>query len=189
MDLTHENLIRLLGWLDPDPEAAGQEYVRIRADLAKKFTSQRCQSPDKLADITMDRVAEILTPETITNWRGQKIKYFYRVAYYVMLELCHNLPEVELSDDLVVVARDTYGDSDKEREFVCLDKCLGELTDDKRELITKYYRGKKAVKIKNRKALAKKLKLTLALLRVQALRIRKGLKICIRACLKESEAS
>jgi len=187
MDLTPENFTRLLGWLDPNPEAAGQAYVRIRADLTRKFTSQRCKIPDKLADLTIDRVAAILTPAIIQNWKGEKERYFYRVAYYVLLESkAHKIEEIELPPDLAVHLLHTDDDLELERELACLDKCVETLSSVKREIITKYYRGSKGIKIKNRKELARKLNLELPVLRVQALRIRKELKTCIEECLKKS---
>lgn len=186
MDLTSENFTRLLGWLDPNPEAAGQEYVRIKADLTRKFTSQRCMIPDKLADLTIDRVAAILTPAIIQNWKGEKERYFYRVAYYVLLESkAHKIEEIELTSDLAVHFLHTDEDMEMERELACLDKCVEKLSSVKRQIITKYYRGNKGIKIQNRKELAQKLNLELPVLRVQALRIRKELKTCIEECLKK----
>ncbi len=187
MDLTSENFTRLLGWLDPNPEAAGQEYVRIRADLTRKFTSQHCVIPDKLADLTIDRVASILTPELIQDWEGAKERYFYRVAYYVFLEwrATYKYEEVELPLDLVGNCHLTDDDLDLELALDCLDKCVEKLPTTKQELIITYYHGKKAVKIKNRKELARKLNLELPVLRVQALRIRKGLKSCMEECLEK----
>jgi len=189
MELTSENLTRLLGWLDPNPERAGQAYVQIKADLTRKFTSQSCTLPDRLADITMDRVASILTPEVIDNWEGDKKRYFYRVAYYVVLESkAKKVEEIEVSPDLVTEEVDIDEEMESERELDCLDRCKEKLPEMKRELISKYYCGAKAIKIRNRKELAKKLKLTLPRLRVQALRIRKELKTCIEECLQVNAA-
>lgn len=185
MDLTGENFTRLLGWLDPNPDRAGQAYVQIKADLTRKFTSQSCTLPDQLADITIDRVASILTAEVIDNWEGDKKRYFYRVAYYIVLESrVKTVEEVEVPSDLVDEEVDIDEEMDSERKLDCLDRCKEKLSEKKRELIAKYYIGAKAIKIENRKKLAKKLNLTLPQLRVQALRIRKGLKSCIEECLE-----
>lgn len=182
MNLSPENLNRLLGWLDPNPDAAGREYVRIKTDLTRKFTSQSCKCPDTLADITIDRVAGKLTEEMVENWVGEKVRYFYRVAYYVMLESkAPKIEEVELPPDIVLNFDQV--DEDLESYLDCLDKCLEKLSTLKQELITKYYQGTKAVKKKNRQKLARKLNLELPALRVKALRIRKELKSCIESCL------
>lgn len=182
MALTSESLERLLNWLHPDPEEAGQELVRIRALLTRKFESHHCCSADRLADATVDRVAETLTPEMIENWVGKKEKKFFRVAYYILLEDKKRL-EVGFSDDFNVPNPDRSEDEELELKLRCLEKCLETLPPDKRKLITRYYQGTKAEKIKNRDDLAREFKLALPALRVKALRIRKDLKSCIQKCL------
>lgn len=182
MALTPESFERLLNWLHPDREEAGREFVRIRALLIRKFESHDCCSADRLADATIDRVAETLTPEMIENWVGKKEKKFFRVAFYILLEDKKRL-EVELPDDINVPNPDINEDLDLELKLGCLEKCLQTLPPEKRELITRYYQGSKAEKIKNRDDLARELKLQLPALRVKALRIRKDLKCCIQKCL------
>ena len=182
MALTPESFERLLNWLHPDSEEAGREFVRIRALLIRKFESHDGCSADRLADATIDRVAETLTPEMIENWVGKKEKKFFRVAFYILLEDKKRL-EVELLDDINVPNPDINEDLDLELKLGCLEKCLQTLPPEKRELITRYYQGSKAEKIKNRDDLARELKLQLPALRVKALRIRKDLKFCIQKCL------
>jgi hypothetical protein len=186
MDLTSDNFNRLLKWLHPNPEEAGREYERIRALLIRKFGNQGYASvAEMLADQTIDRVAKTLTAEMMETWVGKKEKYFYRVAYYILLEYIHRLvPEEELSDDLNVPNPDV--DDEKEVRAECLEKCLQQLDDAKKELIKTYYSGAKAVKIKNREELARKHNMKVAVLRVKALRIRRSLKTCIEKCLEEA---
>lgn len=186
MDLTPENFRRLLNWLHPNDEEAGQEYERIRTLLVRKFSSHGCSSPDRLADKTLDRAAEKLTPEKIEKWTGKKERYFYRVSYYILLEDKASGKEEELSDNLNIIEYDR--DEDLEPALECLEKCLQQLSTLNRELITRYYRGKGGAKIENRKKLAIDLNLELPVLRVKALRIRRGLKICIENCLKRRPA-
>lgn len=188
MQLSPENFERLLNWLHPHREEAGQEYQRIRALLIKNFQAHGCYLPDKLADETMDRVAQKLTPETIENWVGDKEPFFYRVAYYILLEdRGRGFLEVQIPDGFEVQKPDEG--EDLEPKLRCLEKCLPELPDAKRELIVKYYRGSRSVKIKNREELARDLNLNLPGLRVRALRIRKELRTCIERCLKVTARS
>ena len=187
MQLSPENFERLLNWLHPNREEAGQEYQRIRALLIKKFQSHSCHFPDKLADVTMDRVAKKLTPARVENWVGDKEPYFYRVAYYILLEDRDNLPEMQIPEDFEVTKPDDK--EDLEPKLRCLEKCLSELPNAKRELIVKYYQGKRSVKIKNREELARDLNVNLPGLRVRALRIRKELRACIEKCLKTGNPS
>ena len=183
MQLSPENFERLLNWLHPNREEAGQEYQRIRSLLIKKFQAHGCHLPDELADATMDRVARKLTTERIENWVGDKEPLFYRVAYYILLEYRDKvLPELQIPDGLEVQKPDEEEDS--EPQLRCLEKCLQELSAGKRELIVKYYQGKRSLKIKNREELARELNLNLPGLRVRALRIRRELRKCIERCLK-----
>ena len=183
MQLSPENFERLLNWLHPNREEAGQEYQRIRALLIKNFQAHGCYLPDKLADETMDRVAQKLKEETIEKWVGDKEPFFYRVAYYILLEARdRGFLEVQIPDGFEVQKPDEA--EDVEPKLRCLEKCLQELPDAKRELIVKYYRGKRSVKIKNREELASELNLNLPGLRVRALSIRRELRTCIERCLK-----
>lgn len=178
MDLTQESFDRLLCWLHPDPEEAGKMYVKIRSGLIKKFTSHGCSLPDKLADDTIDRVAGKI-PEIADTYVGDRERYFFRVAYYVLLESFAKKPnEMELTDDLYSMENE-----DVEAEFYCLEKCLDGLSSQKQYLIRNYYCGDKRIKIRRRKELAQTFDVKPAALRVQALRIRQDLKTCIQDCL------
>ena len=183
MDLSPENFERLLNWLHPNREEAGQEYQRIRTLLIKKFQAQGYAAADRLADTTIDRTAQILTPEEIAKWVGKhKEKYFYRVAFYILLEeRDKGVPEVQMTEGLDAPNPDP--DEDIEPKWHCLHKCLEVLTADKRYLITRYYFGSKTTKIRNRGELARELNLDLPILRVRALRIRRDLRVCISKCL------
>jgi hypothetical protein len=183
MDLSPENFERLLNWLHEDREEAGKEYERIRGLLRKHFQAHGCSFPEKLADATIDRVANTLTPDEIANWVGPKVKKFYRVGYYILLEARDNaLAEMQIPDRLEVGKPDE--EIELEPKLRCLEKCLGKLSTGNRYLIVQYYRGTKAMKIRNREKLAAELKLNLPVLRVQASRIRKKLRPCIERCLK-----
>jgi hypothetical protein len=183
MDLTPENFDRLLSWLHPDREEAGKIYEKIRAQLIRKFIAHGRSNPDELTDRTVTRVAQILTPRMIEDWEGEKLRLFYRVAYYIRLEPDPGDLESELPENLEIPSP-VY--ENVEPEFYCLEKCKEGLSTEDCELITKYYYGDRATKIRNRKELAKEFGVTLAVLRVKAHRIRKRLKTCIRRCLAQT---
>jgi len=181
MDLSLESFERLLNWLHPNPAEAGQAYQRIRALLIKDFQSHVCPYPDTLADATMDRVAKTLTPEIIENWVGEKERYFYRVAYYILHEdKSKRLLEMQMPDGFDVTTPDE--DEDLEIKLHCVRKCVQDLSPDRRELIAKYY-DESTVKLRNREELARDLNFTLPGLRVRAHRIRRELKPCIKRCV------
>lgn len=182
MDLTQESLDLLLSWLHPVPDEAGKIYVKIREGLIRNFASHGCWIPDKLADITIDRVAKKL-PKIISHYVGDREPYFYRVAYYVLKEWKNKLvDEVEVPPDLPFVEPDR--DEDLETYFHCLDKCMAQLPVEKQDLIRKFYRGDKGEKIRRRKELAASLGIDVAALRVKALRIRRELRKCTNGCLQ-----
>lgn len=187
MDLTQESLDLLLTWLHPDREEAGKKYVKIRAGLIKSFSSHGRRFPDKLADITVDRVAKRL-PEIIETYTGEREPYFHRVAYYVLLESIAKDPnEEELPDDLPIVDGDEREREQAERLSHCLEQCMKGLPHQKNYLIRNYYSGEKGIKIKRRKELALSLNLGIPALRVNALRIRHDLRGCIINCLTSLE--
>lgn len=185
MDLSPESFERLLSWLHPNREAAGQEYLRIRAILVKHFQSKGCSVPEKLADATIDRTAEKITSELISHWVGQPERYFFRVAFYILREhRDSDLLETQFPEKLDVPAPDA--DQEKEVQDLCLTKCLGGLAGSDRELMEEYYHGTKAIKKQNRQKLAKERNLELPILRVRAHRLRSRLKTCLQRCLAEA---
>ena len=184
MALSPESFELLMNWLHPDRKEAGREYQRIRTLLIKKFQSQGYASADTLADATIDRTAQKLTPEMVAEWVGEhKEKYFYRVAYYILLEeRDKGVPEVQMPEEFEFPNPDK---EDLEPESYCLEKCLEKLSTTDRDLIERYYFEEKAKK--NRAELARELNIDLPTLRVRAHRIRQGLRKCIEKCLQEVE--
>ena len=181
MILSPDNFERLLNWLHPNRDEAGQEYQRIRTLLIRNFQARGSSVPDRLADATMDRAAERLTTEKIESWIGPKERYFLRVAYYILREDQQSLREIPIPDGLDI--RTPYEDEDLEPKFHCLEKCLHKLTPVKRKLIVKYYRGERGSWKKNRAELARDLNLTLSALRIRAVHTILELRPCIEKCL------
>src|ERR1044072_8220384 len=178
MILSPDNFERLLNWLHPNRDEAGQENQRIRALLIRNFQAKGFPIPDRLADLTMDRAAEKLTTEKMESWIGPKERYFLSVAHYILLEdRGRRYREIPMADDFDV--RTAYEEEDLEPKFHCLEKCLDELTPVKRELIVKYYRGEKGSRVKNRMELARDLNLTSSALRIRAAHIMLELRPCI----------
>ncbi|HEY0406302.1 MAG TPA: sigma-70 family RNA polymerase sigma factor [Pyrinomonadaceae bacterium] len=183
--LTQESFDQLLAWLDPNRESAGQTYQAIHSTLMKSFRAHGCAEPEDLADETINRVAGKL-PEFVDTYVGDPARYFYRVGHYVHLEYLRRQPEmIELPESMPQREINT---DDVEAEYECLDECMQRLTPRSRELVAQYYRGEKSFKIELRKELARQLDTTLPILRVQAHRIRAGLKNCIRDCLSRKTA-
>jgi DNA-directed RNA polymerase specialized sigma24 family protein len=171
---------RLLAWLDPNPDRAGQLYESIRWRLVAILASRGCHVPEDSADEVIDRVARRVK-DIEANYTGDKAIYFLGVMNNVHHEYLRRpqLPKlVTASNDEVEV---------KEQTYVCLDRCLARLAPHAREIIEQYYAADKQARISLRKRIAAKFGLTSNNLRLRALRIRAKLHTCIEQCMETSE--
>lgn len=176
---TREAFDRLLAWLDPDRERAGEKYEEIRGKLIRIFARRGCPVAEELADEVIDRVARKYL-EIADTYEGEPILYFCGVAHNVFLEYVKRRPE----------AHHPQPDppEEKERYSACLDSCIERLDPQKRDLIIEYFRDEKRAKIDHRKQLANRLGITLISLRTRAHRVRMTLQKCLGECLSDSQA-
>src|ERR1051325_5475396 len=75
----------ILAWLNADREVAGQMYVRLRHDLAKIFTWNRCSDPEGLTDEVFDRVSRKVH-QLRETFSGDPRLFFYGVARHLIKE-------------------------------------------------------------------------------------------------------
>lgn len=179
-EITQESFDKLLAWLDPDRERAGQTYEWIRLKLIKIFRCRGCATPEDLTDETINRVTRKMQ-EIADIYVGDPALYFYGVAHKVILEYVKKRP-----DPLPPPRVDTR--EEIELEYSCLERCMERLGSDSRLLITQYYQENKQAKIDHRKLLAEQLGIALNALRIRAHRIRASLQQCVGECLKERSA-
>lgn len=158
----------LLGWLDPDPEAAGQVYELIRRKLIAIFRCRRCAFPEDLADETINRVARKL-PQIKPDYSGSPALYFYGVAKKVYKEYLRSL-SLHHAPPIPTVKED------REELLQHLDDALSKLAQADRQLILDYYRGEGRSKIAHRKDVAKQMGLGPNALRLRVHRIRTQLR-------------
>ena len=179
-EINQEQFDRLLGWLDPDREKAAAKYESIRKRLIKIFVSRGSSTAEELADITINRVARKL-PEIQAGYVGEPAHYFCGVASYVFRESLRKerLPSVGPPTPAPT-------DEDDERDYACLEKCMGKLSAHDRDLVATYYQQEKHAKIDNRKRLAERLGLGMNALRIRACRIRAVLLECVERCRSEA---
>ena len=178
--LTEESFEALLAWLNPNRELAGQRYEEIRRRLIKIFACRGCYEPEDLADETINRVTNKLKAIEPT-FTGEQARYFYGVANKVHLEYLRRKPVPPLPAAYNI-------SEDSEREYQCLDRCVGKLTQENRELVLQYYQEDKRAKIEHRKLLAARFGIALNALRIRAHRIRTSLQHCVIECLQEASA-
>jgi DNA-directed RNA polymerase specialized sigma24 family protein len=181
-ELTETELSNLLSWLDPDREQAGNKYELIRRGLVKIFASRGCFDADELADETINRVAakaESLAGEYV----GNPAHYFFGVAKKVCLEYQRKSPSFVSLDLHLLELR--AAESSDELKFMCLDRCMQQLSPAERELVWHYYQvGGGAAQ---RQALAKRLSLKLSTLRVRVFRIVSHLEECMAECMQRGD--
>lgn len=176
--VTQESFDALLAWLDPRREQAAERYEDIRSRLIKLFTCRGCYEPEDLADETINRVIKRLK-DIEASFTGDPRRYFYGVANKVHLEYLRrkSVPQLPISPE---------SSEQIEREYECLERCMEQLTADKRELVLQYYQREKRAKIDHRRQLAQQLGIALNALRIRAHRLRASLQECLQNCLEEA---
>ncbi len=185
--LKQEDFDKLLAWLHPGREQAGQKYEAIRESLIKIFSWRGYEDAEDLADEVVNRVAT-KTRELADSYVGDPALYFYGVAKKLLLERERREQPQPLNPTMKAPDTATEPDAAEEaaRREECLQKCLRELNADDRMLILAYYQKSKQAKIDYRKTLAQQFGMSTNALRVKVFRIRAHLKKCIKQCLQSS---
>jgi DNA-directed RNA polymerase specialized sigma24 family protein len=173
--LTQECFDRLLDWLGPDREQAALRYEEIRRRLIRIFEARGCDTPEELADRTFDRVCEKVQ-EIAQNYTGDPARYFYGVAQKIHLESLRRKP-------LSGLLPPPDGGPEIEREYQCLEDYMASLPEETRLMVLEYYSEEKQALIEKRKAMAKRLGITGATLRLKMHRIRENLRKYVKECL------
>src|ERR1700758_697023 len=168
----------------------------MRRKLERYFDRRNSPSPDDLADETLNRVARKLE-EKGEIVGATPAHYCYIVARLVLLESVrqkeHNAVRLDDTERFGGVMASLAAPSGaatetaaKEKLFTCLERCLGTLRLQDRELILDYYRGVQREKIERRSRMAMSLGLTLNALSIRACRIRTKLESCVKAWSEET---
>lgn len=168
---------KLLCWLNPDRDKAGEKYQKIRERLIKIFASRGCFDAEDLADDTINIVTSKID-DLIEHYEGEPALYFYAVAKRLYLERMKPKTPVD------IIRPDPPG-PEVERTHNCLDKCLEKLDPADRDLVLQYQEGDKKMRIEQRKRLAAELGITRNALRIRVFHIHSGLERCIVDCLED----
>jgi DNA-directed RNA polymerase specialized sigma24 family protein len=176
-EVTRENFEIFLNWLSPEQEKIGAEYEKLRFRLMAFFSARRCFFAEELADDVINRVVILIGREVIEN----KMSYIYAVARNVYLEsLRKEKSQVNIED--LSLAAEAPAEPDFSNE--CLDKCLGKLPGEKRELILDYFSEDKAEKIALRRQASRDLQVNPTALRMRISRIKHDLAKCVKDCMQ-----
>ena len=173
-----EDFEKLLRWLDPERDKAGEKYERIRLRLIRIFACRGCCEAEDLADESINVVAS-KSDWLIQNYVGDPALYFYAVAKKI------HQGHLKKKPPPIVPPPDP---KPPEIEQVCsyLDDCLEELPSSDREVVLRYHQGDKQQKIRNRKTLAEELKISRNALRIKVCHIHSRLKECVQRHLQEA---
>jgi DNA-directed RNA polymerase specialized sigma24 family protein len=186
---------QFLNWLDEGVDSGGEKYIEMRRRLVGYFDRKNCLTPDELADETLNRVTRRLEEEgAITD--TPPARYCYIVAKFVFLEYLRRAERSETNlEESTTSGSGAWGAGgtahpeaaleSKERQFDCLDQCLGKLAPNDRELIVEYYRGEQKAKIEARRSLAAQCGITMNALSIKTCRIRVKLELCVRVCAEK----
>jgi DNA-directed RNA polymerase specialized sigma24 family protein len=180
--LTQEAFDSLLSHLDPDRETAGRKYLEVRSNLIRFFEWRGCPFPEDHTDETINRVARRAS-------EGEEIRnptaYLLGAARMIVLEIYKEQAKEHQALSELAYTEQSYQFEELEPRVECLERCLGTLSSENRELILQYYRGEKGGQIKIRKSLSERLSVPLNTLRMRALRMRENLLVCVQDCLKK----
>lgn len=173
---TQEAFEKLLRWLDPDRDKAGEKYGKIHLRLIRIFSCRGYCDAEALADETVDVVASKID-WLLENYQGDPALYFYGVAKKILLQppKIKPPPPPPPPPDMDEI----------ERKCTCLERCLEEkLSKAESELLLRYHSKNKREKIRLRKQLAQELGISMNALRIRVCHIQSRLRPCIVQCLK-----
>ena len=173
----------LLDWLDQNRDNAAQKYEKIRQKLIHIFCGRGCSEAEELTDETFDRVTSKL-PTIIESYTGEPSLYFYGVANNVHHEWIRKQSKTKQIEFEERITSPEVVETDV--EFVCLESCLGKLSDEHRRQVINYYSENKSAKIEFRKKMADELGINNATLQIRIYRIRQRLRECISNCIAEN---
>jgi DNA-directed RNA polymerase specialized sigma24 family protein len=140
---------RFLSWLSPDFEQALKEEKLIRKRLTRYFALKGCPEVDRdrLTGETIDTVLKI---EDRWNQYKDPLALCVGVARNVWRQYLRQ-PKTE---PIMIDPPIPVPDPDHEEQLQCLEKCLAELPEDERQLLTQYFHGEGRERIETRRRLA-----------------------------------
>lgn len=193
--VTPEAFDKMLGWLDPDREIAGEKYELIRRKLIKLFKWRNCLPEEEYADTTINRVTRRIY-ENVPVEVGNPYLYFHGTALNVIREywrgqLKHRQEDLNSLDPQQSPAENPQQKIEQELErqnlqnrYACMQGCLHELPAETRRFIVEYHHGES--KKDARKEMAERMQMPLNALRIRACRIRDQLQKCVEKCVKQA---
>jgi hypothetical protein len=179
--ITQDDFDKLLFWLDPDRDKAGEKLARIQTRLIAIFSSRGCVDPATLVDKTTNIVAGKID-WLLENYVGDPALYFYGVGKNVYRDYLNYIKR-HVTDPPPPPPPDPEPEELDER---CgyLKTCLERLSPTDRDIAIRYQEGEKGERIINRKKLADELNISPNALRIRVCNLHAQLRKCIEALQK-----
>lgn len=179
--LTHEAFDKLLSFLDPDRDRAGEKYETLRLKLTRFFSFRACRAAEDRADEVFDRLTKkIAEGEEIRNVSG----YCLGIARLVWLETLRAPEARQVSlDDLPVIPFVAEDDAERKLRLACFNRCLRELPEADGALLVEYCSSEHGSKSEIRREIARRLQTPLNALRIRVHRIKAKFSECFDKCL------
>jgi DNA-directed RNA polymerase specialized sigma24 family protein len=175
---------RLLARLGPDAERAGNAYEHLRRALTSFFAWRGAATPEECADETLDRLARRLDDGMVVE---DLPRYARGIARHVLLEHWRRGDARSVPLEAAGSPPAAAPEPSEERRSTCLERCLGTLELEGRELILEYYLEEGRRRIEARKRIAQALSLSENALRSRAQRLRDRLERCLKVCLGDTK--
>lgn len=165
----------LLNALDPDRVQASYRYEALRERLIRFFLWNHADTPEELADETLDRLASRLSRDH--NEIQEPAKYASGIARLILQEYWRqkNRKQEALAAILQEkerIARIEQDRSDEEERASILEECLESIPEPSRLLIQRYYSTESRNQIEQRQKMAADYGISTNALRNRAMRIR-----------------
>jgi DNA-directed RNA polymerase specialized sigma24 family protein len=182
-DVAKEDFDKLLSWLSPDRDAAGERFEALRRGLIRYFGLKGCHEPDLLVDESVYRVAKRINELDLSK-KVAPSTLFYGFANKVFLEYLRSDKKnvLQMSETFEYRASREHEIAD-DRRLECLDKCLKILKPLENELVVRYYSAEKNM-IEMRRRIALQHNMTVGSLHTKVHRIKEKLRPCIDRCMK-----
>ncbi len=181
--LIPENFEKLLSYLNPDRELAGQEFELLWLKMREYFRARWCVCAEDLADEAMNRLArKMVEGEDVRD----VLRYSYGLARLIWLEYLRrpDINHVPL-DELPILSTLPTDPLIKKQEDRCYLHCLQQLPEEERALVIEYWDHDGQSHHKARKELADRLGISMVALRIRITRIKRKLESCLSKCLEQ----
>jgi DNA-directed RNA polymerase specialized sigma24 family protein len=172
-DLSTEAFQLLLARLASKPEAAAREYERLRIGLANYFRIKGCFCDFDLADLTLDRVAQLLASKKV----GRVVPFCFGVARLICHEQYRSEQRQRSANEDFIRAVNADVEADR---YEAMKDCLAKLTEQDQQLLRSYFADLLPKdRTAHREGLAERAGISLERLRLRVHRLRRKLEDCL----------